>query len=763
MAYPDPARPGDGTPASRPYPLVPDLLSIALLLAVLAPVGIEFGRLSFWDRFTQPWPALLCGALCCGLAALNRRPGWWLAVVVALGGLFTAVALYRLMPGPSLALRDQQLRAYLLQWIDQLRGGQEVYADLAVDAWSTAAAWLVGMWAAWAALRAGWHWLVLAAGGALLASTIGNLPHWPATALAVYVFAALLFLAWLHQRRLVAGALVRGDSREPGGGRAWSLHLVAVAAGALVLVGIGWLSPAVHWQAPQLAHRPRPSAGNGLHFFPAAEGRTTLHDFGPTLQFSGAISLGDNVVASVDAPGSGYLFGVAYDRYASDGWDSTAVDQPRHQASERPAASTDEAAAGRGRLGLRLGDDVYQDTASVNVTVRPAEPSSVLLAAGPPVGVARPAGSLPAVSARALRGAPFGELSELVAAQPIQPGGSYSTGGLVSSATADALRADAGPASDWLRSSYLQLPRSLPDRVRNLASELIKDASNDYDRALAIESYLRRLPYDQNIAAPPPGEDGVDYLLFVAGRGYCDYFASAMAVMLRSVGVPARVVAGYVMHESGPNGLYELREHDAHAWTEVFFPDYGWQRFDPTPGGAATFAAAAGQSIAPGVSALALAAATPPGVQVPAQAAAAPPAPAPQSPLGQSPLGPAPAGHGLPLWLLWSSLVGLCATAAAYWWLLSQRNPRRAAMSAWHLTAVAARVLNRGQQPHETPAEYAASIVRASPAATEMQNLAAVYGRARYGPPGTAMPRSHLPWRQAISAAIGLVRGRLKR
>src|SRR5690606_8612744 len=108
--------------------------------------------------------------------------------------------------------------------------------------------------------------------------------------------------------------------------------------------------------------------------------------------------------------------------------------------------------------------------------------------------------------------------------------------------------------------------------------------STPYDQATAIEAYLRRLTYSTTVAPPPPGQDGVEHFLFTTGQGYCDYFASAMAVMLRSVGVPARVVSGYQSGDKDPEtGRYVVREANAHTWVEVFFPDYGRVGLEPAP------------------------------------------------------------------------------------------------------------------------------------------------------------------------------------
>src|SRR5438132_12946456 len=106
MAFSNPARLYGNGRLLRP---LPDLLSLLLLLAVLAPAGVMFGRLPIWHGFTPPWPAFLAGALCCGLAAMQRRAGWWLIATLVLGAGATAIVLYRLVPGPTPALRDAQV------------------------------------------------------------------------------------------------------------------------------------------------------------------------------------------------------------------------------------------------------------------------------------------------------------------------------------------------------------------------------------------------------------------------------------------------------------------------------------------------------------------------------------------------------------------------------------------------------------------------------------------------------------------------------
>ena len=136
----------------------------------------------------------------------------------------------------------------------------------------------------------------------------------------------------------------------------------------------------------------------------------------------------------------------------------------------------------------------------------------------------------------------------------------------------------------WVTDQYLQLPDTLPDRVRQLAEDITGEVETPYDKALLIMNYLRGYEHTHTIERPPYNSDGVDYFLFEQRKGYSDYFASAMTVLMRAAGVPAKMVAGYATGtwDSHLEG-YVVREKDTHAWTEVFFPDYGWIPFEPTP------------------------------------------------------------------------------------------------------------------------------------------------------------------------------------
>ncbi len=130
---------------------------------------------------------------------------------------------------------------------------------------------------------------------------------------------------------------------------------------------------------------------------------------------------------------------------------------------------------------------------------------------------------------------------------------------------------------------YTQLPETTTDRVRELSEHITSGLDNNYDRAAAIESFLRT-NYTYNTSPPelPQEADFVDHFLFVGREGYCTYFATAMAVLCRSAGIPARYVEGYAPSELKNEDFYVVTGQQAHAWTEVYLEGAGWIPFEPT-------------------------------------------------------------------------------------------------------------------------------------------------------------------------------------
>src|SRR5579863_9127523 len=147
------------------------------------------------------------------------------------------------------------------------------------------------------------------------------------------------------------------------------------------------------------------------------------------------------------------------------------------------------------------------------------------------------------------------------------------------------LQAARGEYPQELREKYLQLPR-LDPRIKQLADRITSRSRNPYDKVANIERYLRtQYAYTLDLTGFK-NDDPLAYFLFVRRAGNCEYFAAAMTVMLRAEGIPARYVTGFLQGQYNDlAGDYIVRESDAHAWVETYFPGYGWITFDPTPGG----------------------------------------------------------------------------------------------------------------------------------------------------------------------------------
>lgn len=134
-----------------------------------------------------------------------------------------------------------------------------------------------------------------------------------------------------------------------------------------------------------------------------------------------------------------------------------------------------------------------------------------------------------------------------------------------------------------VRATYVSLPPTVSPRVLELATSIVASCETDLQRATAIEAYLLDgYTYDARLSRLPRGRDPLDYFLFESRRGYCHHFATAMAMLSRAAGVPARLATGFLPGESEPGSDWHVvREADAHSWAEVFIPGAGWMTFDP--------------------------------------------------------------------------------------------------------------------------------------------------------------------------------------
>lgn len=138
--------------------------------------------------------------------------------------------------------------------------------------------------------------------------------------------------------------------------------------------------------------------------------------------------------------------------------------------------------------------------------------------------------------------------------------------------------------ASYIEDEYTKLNENIPQRVRQLAFEVTKECFNDYEKVKTIEKYLREnYTYSLNPKQVPQDKDFVDHFLFEEKTGYCTYFATAMCVMLKSIGIPARYVEGYVLPDNhSDDNIYIVTNRNAHAWVEAYFEGFGWLAFEPT-------------------------------------------------------------------------------------------------------------------------------------------------------------------------------------
>ena len=268
------------------------------------------------------------------------------------------------------------------------------------------------------------------------------------------------------------------------------------------------------------------------------------------LELAGDLSLSAEVRFLVTAPEARYWRVGAYDRYTGRGWERTR-----------------EPTGYGGRLPTPPGPSRELEQ---SVTVR--SELDVLPAAWKPRELAGVEGSVSVGPEGGLR--PAGSLS---------PGASYTVHSAVPAAERATLR-DAGDTyPPRVRERYTQVPPETPERVGQLAREVTDGVTGPYDTARAVADWLvANKRY--SLSVERPAGDVVDAFLFGMEAGYCTYFATAMATMLRTVGVPARFVSGYTPGQRAGD-RWVVRGYDAHAWVEVYVPGHGWVDFDPTPAG----------------------------------------------------------------------------------------------------------------------------------------------------------------------------------
>lgn len=298
-----------------------------------------------------------------------------------------------------------------------------------------------------------------------------------------------------------------------------------------------------------------PATGTSLPTMdePTEQERTSTEDAFVTtdgaLSITGNPSLSPEVRYTIEADSAANWRVDAYDRYTGDGWVQTGEDQAFNDVP------------------------IVEETDEIDLEVRTET-----------TGIMR----MPAqYEPRVVDGVPdvyqtpeYGLRSE----GQIDEGETYRVISQETNVSQEALHNSGWEYDDALTERYTQLPADTPDRVEVFTSELTANASSPYETAVIIEQYLIQ-SNDYSLDVPPPEGDVADAQIFERDVGYCVYFATTMAAMLRTQDIPARMVTGYSSGEQVDDNRWVVRGMNAHAWVEVYIPDVGWVEFDPTPSG----------------------------------------------------------------------------------------------------------------------------------------------------------------------------------
>ena len=554
-----------------------DLLTALIGFGVLAAVCLSLAAAG-WRLDLRV--ALPVSALSIAIGWLLARSGYndlFALIVSAIYGAAILLILAALTLPGGLGQNLYEVISRVFQWVyDAFTGGVN-QDDLVFTLTVSAMLWFLGHNLAWHTFRVNGVWRAVLPPGLIL---IINAVFYEGSAdltgyLILYVFLALVLVARAHLDAREWDWYTHGV-KAPKGFRRRMMVVGLILAVALLL---GWLAPTSNLEGRLQAFQEFMS-GEGVsqlgelwnRLFSAADTQgpvTSDYYGGDTLELGGAIRLGDEIALAVNAPDDRryYWRSRTFDFYDMGRWTSAA--DVRLTDPESP-------------LDVNIPADEMAARVPVQQVITMGLPGSRLVYTAPQPQVV-------GLSARMdLRYLP-GEAMSVSVIRPmrvIAEGDTYTATSQMSDATAAQLQAAGANYPQHIRDLYMSPAPSMTARTAALARDIVTAAGavTPYDQAKALETWLRtNIVYDELIPQPPPGQDPVDWVLFDNLRGYCNYYASAMIVMLRSLGIPSRMAAGFAQGEwVAEENAFVAREKDAHTWVEVYFPGYGWIEFEPT-------------------------------------------------------------------------------------------------------------------------------------------------------------------------------------
>jgi hypothetical protein len=608
--------------------------------------------------------------------------------------------------------------------------------------------WVIGFVSAWFTLRKQNVWIGVSLGAIALLVNLSNLPKEQYYFLPIYLAGAMLVIG--------ATTLTKQRSWVKKLGGSYPKRAVLSFVAVLVLVSAVAIPSA--WFIPEIKVTQAGTAVGGswgqyleeswVNLFAAVPGKWTVIKSSDEekLSFSEAPDQRNTVLFAIHSEQSFYWRTRRYDTYQSWGWSSSnAIDQKLS-----PGTRVGEASQLLNHRELtytvenKLKTDVLLtagEFVSANIPVFLKS-----MATGTEVDLSTIQDSLPGVTIPAAAQSQGGDILSVISSQMLKPYQQYRMTATVSLATPAEL-AEAGENYEtWVKDYYLQLPPDLPARVRQLAEKVTEGAKTPYEKALAIKDYLRNFKYSLTVKPPPSGTDGVDWFLFHERQGFCTNYASAMTVMLRSVGVPARLAIGYLPGElDKTSGTFIIRAKDYHTWPEVYFPKYGWIAFEATP--SAGFEEA---------------------LVTPGDTRGDDYGLFPEEPIGISgggdlSGGTAPTstqgGASQPYIMFGVLLLMLAAVTVVYLRLQRFRQEVKSATQVYTKMCSMASLVRAGPQPYETPLEYCHRLAAVLPSQTEaIDTIAQTYAETRFSPRKELgvyeIGQLRLSWRKIFGALL---------
>lgn len=566
-------------PTSSSRLSIPGAFTSGVLLALILLALATSLRSAEWTAGMGLLAPIVLGGFLLGVALSYSR---WSGLFPVLQSLVVgfAVVLYWVSRSPEIPIelagadRIFFIGESLASWILLLFSNEPARSNLVFLLQLGFLLWWLGYLSAWAVFREGRVWrAIIPIGLVLLVNTYFG-PPGLGLYFAIFVVCALLLavrsflsekeIAWRIERVRYANDIQMDFLRD---GLLLALLVVALAVFLPNAGSNGAMSSALEplrtpWRDVQQEWGRLFSA---LNYQGVAVGEPV---FGDTLTMGGARNLGDQLIMDVSSSSGRYWRAVAYDTFTGQRWLNT----------------TTVAQAIDG--GNHVRTPPFQARREITQTVTIQAPTgNVLFAAGQPLRVSLKAmADLLVIEQEPDASLPIAEITMLHRRDAaLRPGDSYLAVSSLSRATVEDLQEAGTDYPAWVTDKFLDLPSDLAPQVGELARQVTAGAATPYDQAVAIEQYLRGFTYNDQIAAPPPGVNGVNYFLFDVQEGYCDYYASSFAMMARTLGIPARVSAGYSQGEYLPEAnVYRVREYNGHSWPELFFPGYGWIEFEPT-------------------------------------------------------------------------------------------------------------------------------------------------------------------------------------